>query len=156
MLRRKARWRAEVDLFPFLTILACTLGVLLMVAVTLICGRVANVPEHWAMSGESKLEPQLILWEGTRVLIDSPQGPIAVPWSAASANGGINDTAFGKLFQNAIANRTSRYILIAVRPSGFESFYAVATMIREKGVRVGYWPIPQEKVVSLHTLDKGG
>jgi len=149
-MRRRAKWRAEMDLFPFLSVLSCALGSLMMIAVALIGGRIVNVPERWMVSGEMECQPRLVVWDGTRVLVDNPGGYAIVPWSAAQVHSGRNDTAFGQLLDEVSGKKNELYILIAVRPSGFANFSEFIEPITSRGIRIGHWPVAQEKMVSLY------
>jgi len=149
-MRRRAKWRAEMDLFPFLDGLSCAMGVLMMIAISLICGRVSNVPEQWRVPGEMTSEPRLVIWDGSRVIVDSPAGQTSVPWSEAREAAGHNSSAFGQLLDEVTNGPGGLYVLVAVRPSGFANYRDLAELIDSRGIELGHWPVQQEKQVSLH------
>lgn len=151
-MRRRYKWRAEVDLFPFLSVLTCTLGILMTVTITLISGRIINVPEVWLNPGQMTHEPRLVIWDGTNVVVDQPEGQIVAPWSAVKEN---QENAFGKLLAEIRAQPDKLYLLIAVRPTGFTNFYDFFKFVEEFHINIGYWPIAQEKVVTLYGAQKG-
>jgi len=148
-MRRRAKWRAEVDLFPFLDGLSCALGVLMMIAISLICGRVTNVPEEW-LPGPMESEPVLVIWDGSQVIVDSQAGQTSVPWSEAREGDGHNGSAFGQILDEVASSSGGLYILVAVRPSGFANYRDLAELIDGRGIELGHWPVQQDKQVSLH------
>ncbi|MEA3400530.1 MAG: hypothetical protein U9R79_04725 [Armatimonadota bacterium] len=148
-MRRRPKWRAEMDLFPFLDGLSCALGVLMMIAISLICGRMTNVPEQWQIAGEMRSEARLVVWDGSQVVIDSQEGQTPVPWSAAKELEGDNDTAFGELLDTVEQSDGQLYILVAIRPSGFANYRELAELINAHNIDLGHWPVAQDKHVSL-------
>jgi len=53
----------------------------------------------------------------------------------------IGDTEFGRLLQQVQLEMDRRYVVVVVRPSGFETFTQFRGLIEAGGIEIGYWPI---------------
>jgi hypothetical protein len=147
-------------LFPFISILICTLGCLLMVTMSWVALALGpGLSEQWRVMtrgpGDRSVEkaPTLLEWDGDAVTVHPEK--VRVPWAAASVNNGRNDSAFGRLLELVRKNRERQYLYVAVRPSGFGNLDPLLALIRSQQIDVGYEPIQQDRVVSL-AQDRAG
>lgn len=147
-MRARKREDASVDLFPFLSVLACTIGALMLIALSFAGGKASNMPEVIYYEGTGQI-PHLLLWEGNVVVVDGEAGQTRVAWSEAKTNNGKNDTPFGKMLQYVKENAATHYLFIIVKPSGFDTFDELSDLLDNRKLRFGYWPVAQDKVVSL-------
>jgi len=152
------------DLFPFISILVCTLGFLLMVTLSVVAislgpgARMVIVPEPvdptavpMAIAGRPVGEkPLLIEWDGSQVTIHPSR--VQVPWAAASENEGMNDSHFGQLLKAVRQNRGRYYVFVAVRPSGFGNLGDLIDLMDHQKIKYGYEPFEQDRPLGI----KGG
>jgi len=136
------------DLFPFISILVCTLGCLLMVTMSVVALSLGpGATEIWQIEGAANKLPTLIEWDGDIITIHP--GRVRVAFGAASDNGGRNDSPFGRLVERIRQNRGREYIFVAVRPSGFGNLEALLTLLQRQGINAGYEPIEQDRSVGV-------
>ena len=55
----------------------------------------------------------------------------------------IKSTEFETLFNDLSRNKEKKYIILLVRPSGFDNFRDIRGYIENKGIDIGYEPIDQ-------------
>jgi hypothetical protein len=146
------------DLLPFIAILMCFLGSLLLV--TLCTASVNMGPgagEGWipttGTNGLTKT-PVLVEWDGEKVVIhrDGTRQTIEVgtnmtKWFARS--GELANPELLAFSMEMSRRSSSNFLLFAVRPSGFRNFQVLAYEFRTNGVPIGYEPIEQTKPVRL-------
>jgi len=149
-MKRRQREVLQVDLFPFLSVLACLMGSLMLITLSFVGGKASNPEEQFGVRHDPNNVPHLVIWDGSTILVTDGQKRVRVPWALAKANGGNNDTAFGELLRTMKADRRNHYLFIFVRPSGFGNFAStVQDLATEQNLRYGHWPIAQSRSVSL-------
>ncbi|MCM8595569.1 hypothetical protein [Accumulibacter sp.] len=152
----------QFDLLPYVSILMCVLGTLLLVTLgfaALSLGPGAG--EGWIVSpaeGVRAKTPLLVEWDGQFATFHGQGGPTRVAWLEETAAGVSREvplskrtrtTDFSRLIAELEGRRSTDYALFAVRPSGFQSFDRFADDFRGKGINVGYEPIAQTRPVKL-------
>ena len=147
-----ARRRRDVaaigfDLFPFLSILSCVLGSLLLVVMAVVALCVGVTPEIWEIEGYQTKKPVVLEWDGASVVLHP--GKVRVPAGAALQNQGANSSPFGLLLKEVEANKGRRYMFVAVRPSGFASFDTLRTAVVKRGIDIGSAPLDQYRPFEL-------
>lgn len=55
----------------------------------------------------------------------------------------LQGTRFAALLESVVARSAERYLVVLVRPTGFDSFTALRNFLMRRGVDVGYEPIEQ-------------
>jgi hypothetical protein len=138
------------DMLPFIGLLMCVLGVLLFVTLSIAALAVGpNVKEGWLPVQENNRRkiPILVEWEGSTAVIH--RGNQLERITVFSDSSGLPTTEMKTLVDEMYGKRPTHYVLFAVRPSGFKTFQQLADQFREKGIDVGYEPIPQDKQVRL-------
>ena len=146
--RRERGMQPKFDLFPFLGILACILGSLVMIVMSMTALSIGpGAAEVWMIEGTTDQVPVLIEWDGISVTIHP--GKVRVPWGAAVENEGRNASPFGKLLSDIAAEKDKRYLFIAVRPSGFGNFADLRELIHKRGIIMGYEPIDQARPLGV-------
>lgn len=155
MARRRKTTGPGFDLFPFLSILACILGCLLLIVMAMVALSVGPLAtEKWGFEGTSQKTPVVVEWDGAAVTIHP--GKVRVPAGSALANKGRNDSAFGRLLEEVALDKERRYIYVAVRPSGFGNFKQLAKLIRDRGLDIGYEPLDQRRPIEVLAGEEGG
>ena len=152
------------DLLPFIAILMCTLGTLLLVT---LCMAAINMGpgagEAWIPSGDAtKLSktPVLIEWDGEEATVhrDGKREHIRVAFSRTVkiVDGQLKFNEpederpkLEALLLEMQSRKSTHYALFAVRPNGFNTFLSLRSEFDEKDIPVGYEPVPQGKSVRL-------
>jgi hypothetical protein len=136
------------DLLPFIAILLCVLGCLLMVTISVSAISIGpSLGEGWIPVQDKnavRKTPVLIEWDGHTAVIHRGRAKTMAHWTEAGS-----DTALSVLIEDLAARKDSLYALFAVRPSGFGSFSNFADMFRDRRIDVGYEAIKQDKPVRL-------
>lgn len=153
------------DLLPFIAILMCVLGSLLLVTISIAAISIGpGAGEGWipARGREvSAKKPILIEWDGSTATVHRDGQLVAVNWSSPTGvilpdgswvqiekQEGI-DQGFAQLLDSLSAKKESQYALFAVRPSGFKNFKLLVNEFRGRKIDIGYEPILQGKQVRL-------
>jgi hypothetical protein len=172
--RRYAESNADhFDLLPFIAILMCLLGCLLLVTLSIAALSLgAGVGEGWIPTSDSTRPdktPILIEWDGKTATIHRQGRKLQVKWEPAlgriDLSGSVDlsklsellsqrkpvelDPQLKTVLEELATQRDTHYALFAVRPSGFENFEEFADLFRDRQINVGYEPLKQEKTVRL-------
>ena len=132
----------EVELFPFLSILACTIGTLILLIIILTTQAlepqeatvVAKVDENSKGSNESK----------TPVYIEARQdGFILHPDQEFAPRADVYQpqSPLRKTIENLKTNKDEKYLIIILRPDGLEMFAKLRELVEEEGIDIGYEPL---------------
>lgn len=164
--RRKNLNSDHFDLLPFIAILMCMLGCLLLVTISIAAISIGpTAGEGWIPTSDpnqtSKI-PILIEWDGATAIVHRNGRKKEVKWGGSSQRIKLGDTwlnlgsenkeansEFNKLLDELAVQRATHYALFAVRQSGFDSFFRFSEAFRERKIDVGYEPIHQKKAVRL-------
>jgi hypothetical protein len=162
------------DMLPFIAILMCTLGTLLLVT---LCMAAVNLGpgagESWMPTVDpAKMgkRPILFEWNGAVLIAQTRPAPsrydIPIAAYEETPNGSaeeaeqkaLMDAGFEQLRSGLIADLSQHadreYALFAVRPSGFKTFNRIKQEFVKEHIAVGYEPIEQSRAVRLgHALD---
>jgi hypothetical protein len=165
MSNKRETHKDHFDLLPFIAILMCVLGCLLLVTMSIAALSIGpGVGEGWVPTPNPKVAqkiPMLIEWDGSVATIHREGGgKVQVKWSApySLTFGGLSPSIptaeagseeLQKLLEELSQKKATHYALFAVRPSGFNNFYQFSYQFRSRNIDVGYEPIKQEKAVRL-------
>lgn len=146
--RRQRAMGMGFDLFPFLSILACVLGCLLLVVMVTVALSVGpGAAQIIEIEGTSDKTPVVIEWDGTSVVLHPEK--LRVSAAAALAKDGRNDSPFGKLLDRLVAKKKESYVFVLVRPSGFDNFDAIRAAVVRRELDIGYEPVEQHRVIGV-------
>ncbi|MGV2829452.1 hypothetical protein [Myxosarcina sp. GI1(2024)] len=141
-MRRKTitRKHIEVELFPFLSILACTIGTLILLIIVLTTQaleqqEVTIVAKEQAGGANQSKSPRYIECRDDGVLLH-PSGEFVPRADLQDPN-----SALQKLIQQVKVNKESEYLIVAVRPNGIEIFEQVRSLVEGEGIDIGYEPV---------------
>ncbi len=154
------------DLLPFIAILMCVLGCLLLVTMSIAALSIGpGAGEGWIPAPDTKPGakiPVLIEWDGNTATIHRDGRKVQAGWSKPSCallsdgtnyplkqEPGSESSELRQFLKGLEKQRASHYALFAVRPSGFANFNRFADEFRCLKIDVGYEPIKQEKSVRL-------
>lgn len=138
--RRSRGAGLQAELFPFLAVLACMIGTLILIIIAVTSGvlgekRSITLVARDAYGRNLTLKPHYVEVRGDGVIIHP--GMEFVP---AEDIGG-RDTALRRLLRQVRERRSTEYVIVAVRPDGFELFPEVRDQVEGRGIQIGYEPL---------------
>ncbi|WP_036487329.1 hypothetical protein [Myxosarcina sp. GI1] len=131
----------EVELFPFLSVLFCTIGTLILIVVLLVAQAAGSKKNITIVSKSNLLEqtkqPRYIEAQGDGIIIHPTKTFVATKDIAT------NNSALSKLFAE-IKSRNQEYLIVAIRPDGVKVFAELRELIEAEGIELGYEPIDSD------------
>lgn len=157
------------DLLPFIAILLCVMGVLLLVTISMAALYMGQTTEQWipeVTHDTSGPKPVLVEWDGKRATLQwGQERHIFVAKQVTVVLGertvsridldekpetvGLDEAPIDQLFEWFKARKGEYYPLFAVRPSGYSSFPVLPSKAKEMGLDVGYEPVSQHQNVAI-------
>ena len=129
------RKTAQVSLFSFLDILGGTVGILtLIIAVFLIQMGQGNQIVQMVSDGSAYQD------RVASYIICNGQGRVDIHDDGIAESTGINSGLVQNLLVS-IRNSNDRYLILGVRPDGFDDFEALRARAEAMGIPVGYEPL---------------
>ena len=136
-----SRRAIEVELFPFLSVLVCTIGSLILVIVVVTAQIMSNQRQVTIVAREAGKNqtktPHYIECRGDGIIIHP--GQEFVPQADIDAA----DSSLQKLLTEVSLNQKSRYLIVAVRPDGIDVFQQVRSLVEQRNIDIGFEPIDQ-------------
>ena len=153
MARRRNPSAGElVSLFPFLSVLACVVSLLVFVVATV--GLIAlrnpegvNLRIPRATAAGVEREPVFVECDVDRIIIYPEQTVVAREDLADES------AAFQALLKRVAKEKDRRYILLAVRPKAFDFAQRVIRMVEEAEVGVGSEPVEEGPKLRFQVSD---
>ena len=144
-IRRKQQ--TEVELFPFLSVLACTIGTLILLIIVLTTQAlepqeavvVVKADEDSQGSNTSKTPLYIEAREDGFILHPSELYPNKE--FAPRADLYDEQSPLRKTIANLKANRDEQYLILILRPDGLEMFDKARELVQEEGIDIGYEPL---------------
>lgn len=138
--RRARRSGLAAELFPFLSVLACMIGTLVLVIIAVATGVLGSRRSIVLVARDSHgrnltLQPRYVEVRGDGVVLHP--GQQFVPAEDVLRSG----TPLRRLLEEVRQNRTREYVIVAVRPDGFALFDDVRTQVENRGIEIGYEPV---------------
>ncbi|HXU18690.1 MAG TPA: hypothetical protein VN708_26515 [Terriglobales bacterium] len=146
------------DLLPFIAILMCLLGTLLLVTMSIAAINLGpGAGEGWIPTSDTKRmtqTPVLLEWDGEQAIVHRSEKRQPIEMGTNLRTWFVRSGAFANpdmvtLSTEMEQRRSSNYLLFAVRPSGFWNFQVLASRFRSNGIPIGYEPIQQTTPVRL-------
>jgi hypothetical protein len=153
------------DLLPFIAILMCMLGCLLLVTMSVAALSMGpGAGEGWIPTrdpSQTTKIPVLIEWDGTNLLVHRNGQQEQIKWTKPSTfefqgmtllrkdDKAEENPALDRLYSDLQTSNSTHYALFAVRPSGFDDFSLMVSTFRSRDIEVGFEPIGQSKPVRL-------
>jgi hypothetical protein len=140
--RRFTRRSIQIELFPFLSVLACTIGTLILLIIVVSTQILGNEREVTIIArgetgtNESKT-PRYIECQQDGVIIYPHQ--TFVPLAEIDRP----DSALSRLLDEVEKNRDRQYLIVTMRPQGIEVFKRVREAIERRGIDIGYEPLDE-------------
>ncbi|WP_373480447.1 hypothetical protein [Geminocystis sp.] len=135
--------KIEMELFPFLSILACTIGSLILLIIVISTETLNTNPEVTIIAKtdgkgiNQKKQPRYIECKEDGVVIYPSQE--FIPKNKLSNS----DSKLLNFIANIRANKDKEYVIVAVRPKGIEVFQQVRDLIEKEKIDIGYEPIEE-------------
>jgi biopolymer transport protein ExbD len=157
------------DLLPFVGIMMCLLGTLLLVTMSVAVINIgAGAGEGWVpqLDKDSKI-PVLVEWDGKYAVWHAGNDirtieenfieytPVNGTWVRYDPDGrghpvnGPQPNPLDPLVNYLQSHESTHYALFAVRPSGFKNFRRFASRFEDRQIEIGSEPLDQGKSVRL-------
>lgn len=139
--RSISRQKTEVELFPFLSILACTIGtlILLIIVLTTQAFNKQEVTIVATTEGENGVNKS----KSPRYIECKADGVVLYPGEEFVPQSQLNNpnSAMTKLIAQVQENRDREYLIVAVRSNGIDTFNLVRNLVEGAEIDIGYEPI---------------
>jgi biopolymer transport protein ExbD len=151
--RSSSRPSIEIELFPFLSILACTIGTLILLIIVMTTQLfdsqrevtiLAKTENNERGKNQNKM-PRYIECRKDGIVLHLSQ-EFVTKNDIESSN-----SALKKLLNEVEQNSNKEYLIIAIRPDGIEVFKKVRNLIEQKGIDIGYEPIDKDWTLKIET-----
>lgn len=131
--------RTEVELFPFLSILACTIGTLILLIIVL----TTQALEQQEVTIVAKTESGENRSKAPRYIECRQDGVVLYPSEEFVPKEQLDnpDSALQKLIAQVKANKNQEYLIVALRPNGIDVFEQVRNLVEGEGIDIGYEPV---------------
>ncbi|MEM1368920.1 MAG: hypothetical protein AAGG02_13080 [Cyanobacteria bacterium P01_H01_bin.15] len=150
---RRRRLKTDIELFPFLSILACTIGTLILLIIVISTQAFGDQKEIRIIAkvdaGQNLSKtPRYIEVTGEGVIIHPEktlvqQAELQAPYSALT-----------DLIEQVSTARDREYLIVAVRPEGIAIFDEVRSKIEAKGIDIGYEPIDSDWILKIEVPEE--
>jgi hypothetical protein len=139
----------EVELFPFLSVLACTIGTLILLIIVL---TTQMLGEQQAITIVAKSETGQNASKTPRYIECRNDGIVIYPEKEFIPQKYLNlSYTLLELLLTLKQNRDKEYLIVAIRPDGIEVFQEVRGLIEKQGIDIGYEPIDQNWQLKIET-----
>ncbi|HEX8903268.1 MAG TPA: hypothetical protein VF771_00340 [Longimicrobiaceae bacterium] len=130
------------ELFPFLSVLACVIGTLVLLVILVTSGvlgsrRSITLVAQTSTGQNVRLRPHYVEVTAEGVVLH-PGGQF-VPAEQL----GRRDTPLAALLAQVARKRRSEYVIVALRPGGYPNFHRVREQVENRGIEIGYEPIDE-------------
>lgn len=138
--RSPGRRGAQAELFPFLAVLACMIGTLILIIIVVTTGVLGSKRSITLVARDSDgrnvtLKPHYVEVRGDGVVIHP-----GLEFVAADHVDG-RQTALRRLLRQVEERKATEYVIVAVRPDGFKLFSEVRDQVEGRGIQIGYEPV---------------
>jgi biopolymer transport protein ExbD len=140
--------KTEVELFPFLSVLACTIGTLVLLIVVLTTQ--ALKPQEAVVVAKTEVQAKTDKdgkgsnQQKVPVYIEARKdGFILYPGKKFAPRTELYDekSSLRKTIANLKANKQKQYLILILRPDGLEMFDKARQLVAGQGIDIGYEPL---------------
>jgi biopolymer transport protein ExbD len=140
--------KTEVELFPFLSVLACTIGTLVLLIVVLTTQ--ALKPQEAVVVAKTDV---LVKTDKNAKGSNQKKAPVYIearkdgfilyPGKKFAPRTDLYDekSALRKTIANLKANKKEQYLILILRPDGLEMFDKARLLVQGQGIDIGYEPL---------------
>lgn len=130
------------ELFPFLAVLACVIGTLVLLVILVTSGvlgskRSITLVAQSSIGRNDRLKPRYVEVTAEGVILH-PGGEFV-----SAARLGRGDTPLADLLAAVARRRESEYVIVALRPGGYPNFDQVRRQVENRGIEIGYEPVDE-------------
>ena len=132
----------EIELFPFLSVLACTIGTLILLIIVMTTQ--ALEPQEAVVVAETDENTKGSNKTKTPFYIESRKdGFVLHPSKEFAPRADFYDkkSPLRKMIADIKRNRNEQYLIIILRPDGLEMFNKLRGLVQEEGIDIGYEPL---------------
>jgi biopolymer transport protein ExbD len=131
---------AQIELFPFLSVLACTIGTLILLIIILTTQSLGQqeveiVAKEDEKGVNAKKSPRYVECRSDGIILHPNEELIPMAQIQKS------NSPLKKLIAEVKANRDREYLIVALRPNAIDVFNQVRTMVEQEEIDIGYEPI---------------
>jgi biopolymer transport protein ExbD len=149
--RKHSRKAIELELFPFLSVLVCTIGTLILLIIVVTAQILGNQRQVTIVAksenGQNKSKnPRYIECQKDGIIIHPSQKFVS------RQEIGISNSVLEKLLVEMSERREREYLIIAVRPDGIDVFKEVRRLVEQKNIDIGFEPIDEGWRLKLKDL----
>jgi len=135
--RKKSREGTLVSLFPFLSVLVCTIGSLVLVISTTSVFSIVKTEKKIVMDlvGQSQgtmKKPVFIECRKDRLIVQPENVSVLLDEVRQG------DSAFQQVLSEIEQQKKAKYFLFAIRPDGMQTFFFLRGIVEELGLDYGY------------------
>lgn len=148
MRRRIKTNKIEIELFPFLSILACTIGSLILLVIVISTETLNKNPQVTIIARNiggvnQKKQPRYIECK--------EDGVIIYPSKEFVSKNELNkpNSKLLQFIDKIKANKNKEYVIVAVRPKGIDVFQKVRELIEKEEIDIGYEPIEEDWTLKI-------
>lgn len=134
--------KTEVELFPFLSVLACTIGTLILLIIVLTTQ--ALEPTEAVVVAKVEKDGKGANKNKTPIYIEARKdGFILHPDKEFAPRADLYDenSRLRQTIANLKANKDKEYLILILRPDGLEMFDKARNLVRQEGIDIGYEPL---------------
>ena len=132
--------QTEVELFPFLSVLACTIGTLILLIIVLTTQALepqeAVVVAIDESGGTNRNKTPLYIEAREDGFILHPSKEFAPRADLYDERSPLRTT-----IANLKANKDEQYLILILRPDGLEMFDRIRELVEQDGIDIGYEPL---------------
>ncbi len=132
----------ELELFPFLSVLVCTIGTLILLIIVVTSQILSNQRQVTIIarseSGQNQTKiPRYIECQGNGIIIH-PSQDLVLKKDIDSPS-----SALRRLLNEVSSRRNEEYLIVAIRPDGIDVFDKVRNLIEKENIDIGFEPIDE-------------
>jgi biopolymer transport protein ExbD len=149
--RSSSRPTIEIELFPFLSILACTIGTLILLIIVMTTQLFDSQREVTILAKTENNEEGKNQSKTPRYIECQKNGIILHPSQEFVKKNDIenSNSALKRLLSEVKQNSNKEYLIVAIRPDGIEVFKKVRDLIEQQGIDIGYEPIDKDWTLKI-------
>lgn len=143
MRRRSKSNKVELELFPFLSVLACTIGSLILLIIVISTETLNDNPEVTIIA---RSEGGVNQKKQPRYIECKEDGIVIYPSQEFVSKNEMNkpNSKLANFINEIKQNKDKEYIIVAIRPSGIEVFDTLRDIIMKEEIDIGYEPIEED------------
>jgi len=144
MVRRNTyrKRQTEVELFPFISVLACTIGTLILLIIVMTTQ--ALEPQEAVVVAKTDEDAKGANKKKTPLYIECRKdGFVLHPSKEFAPRADLYDekSPLRKTIANLKANKDEQYLIVILRPDGLEMFNKIRGEVEKEGIDIGYEPL---------------